>query len=144
MRARALQEADREELTRLYRAMFEDADAERDVAQLYAQLPDTSGVFVVDRGDGRLGGFVQAGWRSYAEGCESSPVPFVEAWYVEPDLRRAGWGRALVAAVEDRARARGAVELASDAQLENAVSHAAHRRLGFDEVERIVCYRKPL
>ena len=105
---------------------------------------------MIDRGSGGgddgacLGGFVEGGWRGYAEGCESSPVPYVEAWYVEPDLRRASWGRALVAAVEDWARAHGAVELASDTWLENDGSLAAHEKLGFVEVERIACFRKPL
>ena len=34
--------------------------------------------------------------------------------------------------------------MASDAELHNAVSLEAHRALGFDEVERQVCFRKPL
>jgi aminoglycoside 6'-N-acetyltransferase I len=46
--------------------------------------------------------------------------------------------------VEAWARERGFRELASDALLENTVSHAAHAALGFEEVERAVKYRKPL
>ena len=47
-------------------------------------------------------------------------------------------------AVEDWARARGYTEMASDALLDNSVSHAWHSAQGFDEVERIVVYRKDL
>jgi hypothetical protein len=34
--------------------------------------------------------------------------------------------------------------MASDAELDNQISHAAHRRLGYAEIERIVCFRKLL
>jgi aminoglycoside 6'-N-acetyltransferase I len=100
--------------------------------------------FVIDRGDGRLGGYVEVGTRPYAEGCDTSPVAYVEAWYVEADLRRRGWGGKLFAAVEDWARAKGHSELASDSLLENHVSIAAHKSLGFSEVERQVCFAKKL
>ena len=101
-------------------------------------------VLVADRGDGMLAGFVEIGSRSYAEGCESAPVAYLEGWYVDPDARRSGLGRRLVEAAEDWARANGFTELASDAELDNEVSHRAHRALGFDEVERQVCFRKRL
>ncbi len=65
-------------------------------------LPNAA-VFVAVRDDGSACGFVEVGERSYAEGCESSPVPYIEAWYVDPDVRRRGVGRALLA---DLARTR--------------------------------------
>jgi len=101
-------------------------------------------VFVAMRSDGRLGGFVEASPRPYAEGCSTSPVGYVEGWWVDPDLRRTGVGRRLIAAAEAWARARGLVEMASDAELVNEPSHAAHRALGYREVERLVCFRKRL
>lgn len=42
------------------------------------------------------------------------------------------------------ARDHGYAELASDALLDNSVSHAAHQALGFEVVERSVHFRKPL
>jgi len=101
-------------------------------------------VFVADRGDGRLAGFAEIGLRSYAEGCLSTPVAFLEGWYVDPDVRRAGLGAALVRTVEDWARARGLTELASDTTLDNEISLRAHLALGFEEVERQICFRKRL
>ena len=35
-------------------------------------------------------------------------------------------------------------ELASDAALSNTVSRAVHRRLGFDETERVIFFRRGL
>jgi aminoglycoside 6'-N-acetyltransferase I len=47
-------------------------------------------------------------------------------------------------AAEQWARGRGFTDLASDALLENGLSHAAHQALGFEVVERIVVFRKSL
>jgi aminoglycoside 6'-N-acetyltransferase I len=104
----------------------------------------THAVFVVDRGGGRLGGFLEASTRAGADGCETSPVGYIEGWYVDADLRRSGWGGALVTAAEDWARGRGYAEMASDCVIENVVSFRAHTALGYREVERLVHFRKPL
>jgi aminoglycoside 6'-N-acetyltransferase I len=71
-------------------------------------------------------------------------VPFIEGWHVEEAFQRRGIGRALVRAAEDRARSLGHHEIASDAELENAASHAAHGALGYEEVERLVSFRRSL
>ena len=100
-------------------------------------------VFVADAG-GRLVGFLELDRRKYAPGCASSPVPFIEGWYVEPAMRGRGVGRALIDAAEMHARASGHHEIASDAELENAGGIAAHGAVGYEEVERTVCFRKSL
>jgi aminoglycoside 6'-N-acetyltransferase I len=41
-------------------------------------------------------------------------------------------------------REKGYAEIASDARIENAVSLAAHRALGSEEIERVVCFAKAL
>lgn len=100
-------------------------------------------VFLAESEDGPCG-MIELSLRLYAEGCAGSPVPYVEAWYVAPPHRGRGVGRALMAAAEDWARARGHTELASDALLDNVASHHAHAALGFAEVERTVHFRKAL
>jgi aminoglycoside 6'-N-acetyltransferase I len=92
----------------------------------------------------RLCGFAEVGARSIAEGCMTSPVAYLEGWYVDPDVRRRGLGSALLRGVEDWARKAGYQELASDTELTNHVSQRVHERLGFAEVERAVQYRKAL
>jgi aminoglycoside 6'-N-acetyltransferase I len=108
------------------------------------QFSEDAAVFVAERPDGSVCGYVEVGSRSYADGCETSPVGYIEAWYVDPNARRSGYGRALLAAAESWARSRGYSEIASDALIDNAVSHAAHVRSGYSEVERIVQFRKGL
>lgn len=82
--------------------------------------------------------------RDYVEGAQSSPVAYLEGVYVSPGFRRAGLAASLLAACEDWARERGCRELASDCELNNEASAAFHARMGFDEVNRIRCFLKPL
>lgn len=89
-------------------------------------------------------GFVELSIRGYAEGCDTDRIGYLEGWYVAPEWRRRGIGRALVLAAERWAQAQGCREFASDTPLENVASQAAHRALGFIEAERVVCYCKPL
>ncbi len=90
-------------------------------------------------------GFIEGSIRNdYVNGTETSPVGFVEGVFVIPSMRRKGVARQLFAAIGDWARARGCLELASDALLENEASQRAHRALGFRETERVVYFAKPL
>jgi aminoglycoside 6'-N-acetyltransferase I len=101
-------------------------------------------VFVADSAESGVCGFVEVSLRQYADGCNSSPVGYIEGWFVAPQWRRAGAGRELVAAAENWARAMGCREMASDSILENVDGQRAHARLGYVEVERQVCFRKSL
>ena len=105
--------------------------------------PDTV-VFVACDSGGALRGFVEVGSRPYADGCSTSPVAFIEGWYVDAGARRQGVGRALLAAAEAWARAQDYREMASDALLDNTVAHRAHEGVGYEEVGRVVQFRKVL
>jgi aminoglycoside 6'-N-acetyltransferase I len=97
---------------------------------------------VDDRGDAL--GFAELNIRPYAEDCDTDRVAYLEGWYVEPGARQQGVGRALIAAAEAWGRAQGCTEFASDALLDNAVSAAAHRALGFEETVQLRCFKKML
>jgi aminoglycoside 6'-N-acetyltransferase I len=101
-------------------------------------------VFVAQRANGKLGGFLEGGTRKYADGCDSSPVGYIEGWYVDEDLRRSGVGGLLVSAMEAWARDQGLTEMGSDTWLDNETSIAAHTRLGYIEMERLVHFAKKL
>ena len=101
-------------------------------------------VFVLERSNGKLGGFIELNVRNYAEGSRSTTVPYVEGWYVDRDLRGRGYGKQLMKAAEMWALENGFDELASDAEIENSASITAHKALGFEEVDRIVCFIKRL
>lgn len=107
--------------------------------------PTNHGFFVAEnQEDGALLGFVEAALRSTAEGCDSSPVGYVEAWYVKPEVRRKGIGELLIASAEEWSRLQGCSEIASDAEIENHLSIDVQKKLGFEETARIVTFRRSL
>lgn len=124
-------------------ALWPDASAAEHESEMGVWSARSDAVVVVSvRPSGGLRGFAEAGSRPYADGCRTSPVAFLEGWYVDADSRLTGVGRLLVGAVEAWAREQGLQELASDTLLDNEPSQRAHERLGFVEVERAVRYRK--
>lgn len=94
--------------------------------------------------DGVVVGLAEVSVRPYAEGCRTRDVGYLEGWYVEPEQRGAGVGRALVRAAERWAREQGCAELASDAHPRDERSRSAHAACGFEEVGLVRCFRKPL
>ncbi|WP_231736678.1 aminoglycoside 6'-N-acetyltransferase [Sphingobium sp. CCH11-B1] len=80
--------------------------------------------------------------RDYVNGCDTSPVAFLEGIFVDPVARRSGCAQALVDAVIRWGQERGCTELASDADIANQASHAFHRSVGFAETERVVYFRR--
>lgn len=142
---REIVESDRSEWLRLRHALWPGslADHDEETGTYFAERLTTPVVFVAEAED-RLIGFLELDFRKYAPGCSSSPVAFIEGWYVEPELQGQGIGRALIEAAEAYARAAGHHEIASDAELENADGIAAHIAVGFEEIERVVCFRRSL
>lgn len=143
---RPLEAKDRAEWLRMRLLLWPDSSPSEvdDFFGVTLKDPTVTAVLVADRGGGRLGGFVEIGVRGYAEGCDSSPVSFIEGWFVDEDIRRSGIGARLIAAAEDWAKAEGFTEMGSDALIGNDVSIAAHQALGFEIVERLVTFAKKL
>lgn len=108
-----------------------------------AAAPDANAVFVADV-DGELVGFLEASLRDRVDGCLTSPVAYIEGWYVAAGHRGRGIGAALVAAAEHWARVRGCREMASDVELANDGGQRAHRALGYEETFRVVLFRKAI
>ena len=136
---------DKQEWIRMRQGLWPEAPLEYlnfDLDELLAD-PDAA-VFVAADAEGRLVGLLETGLRSYGEGCETSPVGYIEAWYVDPHVRGQKVGRDLVYTAEQWAREKGCTEMASDTWLENEGGINAHLRLGYWEVERLVHFVKRL
>jgi aminoglycoside 6'-N-acetyltransferase I len=146
---RPVKRSDREEWSRMRASLYSIPDPQEiddwfDAAESGGTALVGVAVIVADRGDGSLAGFAEIGSRAYAEGCETTPVAYLEGWYVDPDVRRTGLGANLIRAVEAWAREQGFSEIASDTELDNVASLQAHTALGFEEVERQICFKKCL
>lgn len=80
----------------------------------------------------------------YVEGTESSPVGYLEGIFVSKGYRKQGHAAELLSECEKWARDRGCTEFASDCELNNVDSFMFHMSLGFEEANRIICFRKNL
>lgn len=90
-------------------------------------------------------GFAQCSLRhDYVEGCSESPVGYLEGIFVLEDYRRQGISRRLLSACEEWAGKQGCREFASDCELDNSRSLTFHLACGFEEANRIICFRKTL
>ena len=128
-------------------ALWPGADASElaeETAAYFGGRGPLATVMLCEAEDSEPIGMIELSLRSHADGCRSSPVPFVEGWYVVPDARRQGVGAALMAAAEAWARAGGYSELASDTELENEAGSRAHAACGFEEIGRAIKFRKSL
>ena len=95
MTVRAIAARDRAEWVRMRDALWPGslADHEAETRAFFEQRRNPAAVWVAEA-DGQVVGFLELEYRSYAEGCTSSPVPYIEGWFVDPSSRGQGIGRA--------------------------------------------------
>lgn len=114
-----------------YRGMVPDAalgaPLDDHVARTWADLP--SGVTLAWDGDDRLCGFARlkpkGGW------------PYVDNLHVAPDLKRGGYGRALMGAVHDQVAAQGKARLWLTVVQQNTGARRFYARMGGIEGARL-------
>jgi aminoglycoside 6'-N-acetyltransferase I len=148
MTIRAMNPADAPAWLRLRCALWpegSETEHREEIARFFAgEAPEPLGVLLAEDGPGRPVGFAELSIRGHAEGCRSDRVAYLEGWFVAPEARRRGVGRALIAAAEEWGRSQRCREFASDAEPDNEISAAAHGALGFSEVGLVRCFRKDL
>jgi aminoglycoside 6'-N-acetyltransferase I len=143
---RPLRETDLDDWFRL-RKMLWDATSDNDHKSEMIDILDhheTQLVLVAEADGGRPVGFLEASIRPFVEDCDTDHVGYLEGWFVEPSFRKHGVGSMLVRHAESWAREKGCTEMASDAEIGNNSSLAAHQSLGYVETSRLVHLRKEL
>ncbi len=150
-RIRLAQPADGDQLAHLREALWPESSAEEHAREaeliLNGQASSTMPLImlVAEASDRTIVGFLEAGLRSHADGCDTTrPVGYIEGWFVAESQRRRGIGSALLLAAENWARTQGCAEMASDTWIDNEGSQRVHEVLGYQVVDRCVHYRKPL
>ena len=124
-------------------ALWPESAHERDIDRYFAGAAREPAAVLIAFNPEAIG-FVELSIRAYAEGCETDRVAFVEGWYVDAESRGSGVGAALIRAAEAWARSQGCAELASDTEVDNIASAAAHLAAGFEEAAVMRCFRKSL
>lgn len=90
-------------------------------------------------------GFVQCQLRNdYVEGTDTSPVGYLEGIFIEKEYRHRGYAKDLLSKFEKWAKEKNCTEIASDCEIDNDISLEFHLSMGFEEVNRIICFRKDI
>ena len=105
---------------------------------------DESAVFTEKRDGSFIGVALCCLRHDYVEGCETSPVGYLEGVSVKENYRNQGVARRLVEECEQWAGEKGCSEFASDCALDNTASLNFHLQVGFQEQNRIICFKKIL
>lgn len=142
--------SDVDNLTPLRLTLWPESSADHHASELESILDGTLHtvmplvIFIAEENNTLLG-FLEAALRSTADGCDvTCPVGYVEGWFVIASRRGQGIGRALLHAAENWARLQGCHEMASDADIDNTLSHRVHHSCGFSIAGRSVLFRKSL
>lgn len=90
-------------------------------------------------------GFAQCQLRTdYVEGTKTSPVGYLEGIFIVEAYRKKGYAKELLSACERWAKEQNCTEFASDCELDNIASFRFHLAMGFEEANRIICFRKEI
>ena len=139
----AVQEAP--EAVKLAGALWPEQDAQELIGEMEGVIASSNSAVMLAYQGSEAVGFAQCQLRfDYVEGTSSSPVGYLEGLYVAEGYRKQGTARKLIQACEEWSREKGCREFASDCELDNEESLAMHLKLGFAEVNRIICFHKPL
>jgi len=138
---RKAEEADLEEWVALRRALWPGyaEDALLDEARAILASPDEMCLLLVDPEAGAVG-FVEAATHTGPKG----PYGHVEGWYVTPEFRGRGYGRALIQQVESWCLHRAICLLTSDTDTAYPLSPDAHARAGFRKLHELTIFIKEL
>jgi len=125
--------------------MWEDNVLEELAAELAEIIGSSESAVFLGTVDGQVIGFAQCQLRhDYVEGTDSSPVGYLEGIFIEKAYRRKSFAKQLLAACENWAKEQGCTEFASDCELDNTESLKFHLSLGFEEANRVICFKKEL
>lgn len=80
----------------------------------------------------------------FVEGATSYPIAYLEGIYVKESYRKTGIASKLIQQSEQWAEQSGSSQLASDVELNNEQSIQFHKRSGFKEENRVVCFIKEI
>ncbi|MEO7909079.1 MAG: GNAT family N-acetyltransferase [Roseiflexaceae bacterium] len=121
--------ADADDLARMNAAFNGVLDSAAQIAASLVACAEIESALVADL-DGQIGGFACV----RVVPCVLYAEPYAELTelYIEPQFRRRGVGRALIAYAEQLARTRGAADLLIMTGVDNTAAQALYRAMGYD------------
>lgn len=138
-------QGDLSEIVDMALGIFDDSHFAEIYDEFLNILSDNNAKILVKCVDGITIGFAQCQLRyDYVEGTSTSPVGYLEGLFVQESHRRKGYAKELVKECEKWAKSKGCKEFASDCVFDNVDSYNFHKAIGFEEVNRIICFNKKL
>ena len=141
-----IRQASKEEaevLSKMAVKIWDNNSADDLVKEFCEMTDDSNSICFIKYIDDKPVGFANASLRhDYVEGTETSPVGYLEGIYVKEEYRKHNFAKELVKACENWAKNLGCKEFASDCELGNDTSLAFHLDIGFEEANRIICFKK--
>lgn len=115
-------------------------DLEKNFEEL---IENDKAVFFIKYVDNTAIGFAQCQIRSdYVEGTKTSPVGYLEGIFIVEAYRHSGYAKELLRECEKWAKDKNCSEFASDCEWDNIDSLQFHMAMGFEEANRIICFKK--
>ena len=141
MTTREAQTSDLEAWVRLRHALWPNSALEALSDEARSILSSSHAVcFLVVHPSQGVVGFAEAAlYRS-----PNGPYCHVEGWYVTPDFRGRGHGKALIGCIEQWSLHRSIRLLTSDTDANYPLSPDAHARAGFTKIHELVIFAKEL
>ncbi len=125
--------------------MWEDNTLEGLTAEFEEMLRSDEAAVYLLYADNQPVAFAQCQLRhDYVEGTHSSPVGYLEGIFVVPEYQHKGYAKELLHECELWAKEKDCSEFASDCELDNINSFNFHMAMGFEEANRVICFRKEL
>ncbi len=132
-------------LARLAVQMWPEHDPEELRKEFRELIRNKDAACFLKYADDRPVAFAQCQLRhDYVEGTDTSPVGYLEGIFVEEGHRKKGNAAELLVDCEKWAKEKGCAEFASDCELGNVGSLRFHLAMGFEETNRIICFKKEL
>ncbi|MDO4317126.1 MAG: GNAT family N-acetyltransferase [Lachnospiraceae bacterium] len=117
------------------------------LSELETEIAETIGcenaVYFIKYAEDKPIGFAQCQLRyDYVEGTETSPVGYLEGIFIQEEFRHRGFAKELLQECEKWAKKKNCSKFASDCELNNTESLRFHLAMGFEEANRVICFRK--
>jgi aminoglycoside 6'-N-acetyltransferase I len=133
------------DLMHLVLELWEDCSFEEELENYTSIIESKMETCYLVKEKGQYIAFIHLSIRNdYVEGSNDLPVAYIEAIYVNPNYQKQGIARRLIKVAENWAMQKGVNQIASDTSIDNETSIEFHKKVGFTEVERVVCFIKDI
>ena len=145
MKVKKISKKNLKEVARMSLALWTDSSLEEEYEDAEEVLRSKKKTCFLLKDKGAYVGYISLSLRKeYVDGMTSSPLTYIEGIYVDPAYRRQGLGEQLIALGAEWGKEKGCSQYASDTALYNTASISMHKKNGFKEVSRVVCFVKDL